>query len=532
MKLWTSLVVSALVVVAGGMAAPPVAATEASGPALDESTLPFEPIDGASVSWGVIDGAGYRIEVPADWNGMLAVSAPGFVGGGMPVIGDIPGRAHLIERGFAWASTSYRTAAYNTESGALDVKNLVDVFTASVGAPSEVYAVGLSMGGHVVKHLVEQWPSLTSGALTMCAGDVSLFDYFQDVHLMGETLAGRTPAVPSAPDYAVTGLPAVQRAFGPAFPDQLNDVGKTFKESVEMLSGGERPIFDQGWSGPLSFSGITVAQSLGGAGNGLDNTATVYQLDNDPALSAAENELNESIVRVEGVPPKRTEAGWRPVESQVAVDLTGRIDVPVLALHTLGDLFVPFSMEQIYARKVAAQGASDNFVVRAIREPNHCIFTAEETNRAFDDLITWAGTGVRPRGDEVLDPAVVADPIYGCRYTEGFSFTRIGLPACPTAWDPKVVYSGGDEVALDGDVYVAQWWTSGERPGSTMTGSWMQRGAPVGDAGYGVRDWTASWVYSGGETVAHAGHLYQAKWWTRNQAPGDPYGPWRDLGRY
>src|SRR2546426_8481295 len=39
--------------------------------------------------------------------------------------------------------------------------------------------------------------------------------------------------------------------------------------------------------------------------------------------------------------------------------ISGRLPIPVLSLHTIGDLFVPFSMEQIYARRAAAQGASD-----------------------------------------------------------------------------------------------------------------------------------------------------------------------------
>jgi chitodextrinase len=29
--------------------------------------------------------------------------------------------------------------------------------------------------------------------------------------------------------------------------------------------------------------------------------------------------------------------------------------------------------------------------------------------------------------------------------------------------------------------------------------------------------------------VYHNGQLWQAKWWTQNQEPGDPYGPWEPL---
>lgn len=104
-------------------------------------------------------------------------------------------------------------------------------------------------------------------------------------------------------------------------------------------------------------------------------------------------------------------------------------------------------------------------------------------------------------------------------------------PAVP-AWDPSAVYGTGDQVSHSGSVYTAQWWTRNEVPGSIATGSWMQQGAPVPAAGDGVRAWTPSSVYGGGETVAHDGHTFRARWWTRNQEPGDPHGPWQDLGAY
>ena len=57
---------------------------------------------------------------------------------------------------------------------------------------------------------------------------------------------------------------------------------------------------------------------------------------------------------------------------------TGDLRIPMLTLHTLGDLFVPFRMEQVYAARVAANGASDKLVQRATRDFGHCSFTAPE----------------------------------------------------------------------------------------------------------------------------------------------------------
>ncbi|MGZ0712663.1 carbohydrate-binding protein (plasmid) [Coraliomargarita sp. W4R53] len=102
-------------------------------------------------------------------------------------------------------------------------------------------------------------------------------------------------------------------------------------------------------------------------------------------------------------------------------------------------------------------------------------------------------------------------------------------PAAP-AWDAAVTYNTGDEVTFDGATYVAQWWTRNSEPGTSVTGSWMQQGDLVPAAGTDVRAWTASWVYTGGEVVAHNGHVWKAKWWTRNATPGASV--WQDLGSY
>lgn len=97
-------------------------------------------------------------------------------------------------------------------------------------------------------------------------------------------------------------------------------------------------------------------------------------------------------------------------------------------------------------------------------------------------------------------------------------------------WDPSTVYVAGDRVSHGGAVHVAQWWTKGQTPGASTTGSWMEQGELVPAAGEGVRRWTSSWVYTNGDVVVFDGHSYRAKWWTRGQQPGAANGPWQDLG--
>jgi chitodextrinase len=39
--------------------------------------------------------------------------------------------------------------------------------------------------------------------------------------------------------------------------------------------------------------------------------------------------------------------------------------------------------------------------------------------------------------------------------------------------------------------------------------------------------WTSTGVYVAGDRVTDDGHVYEAQWWTRDQEPGDPNGPWK-----
>lgn len=103
-----------------------------------------------------------------------------------------------------------------------------------------------------------------------------------------------------------------------------------------------------------------------------------------------------------------------------------------------------------------------------------------------------------------------------------------GVPATP-AWDARTVYRGGELVYYEGATYEAQWWTKGQRPGGVW-GPWAEVGDAVTCGDVEATRWTASQIYTGGEKVEHDGELYAAAWWSRNQEPGSRWGPWRALG--
>jgi len=111
--------------------------------------------------------------------------------------------------------------------------------------------------------------------------------------------------------------------------------------------------------------------------------------------------------------------------------VAGDPNVPVLTMHNLGDLFVPFHMETIYNQRVADNGKSDLLVQRAIRGVSHCGFTTTEYETAMADLVNWVETGVRPAGDDVGNPAAVAASDFGCAFTDQSPGAHLFATPCP-----------------------------------------------------------------------------------------------------
>jgi fermentation-respiration switch protein FrsA (DUF1100 family) len=178
------------------------------------------------------------------------------------------------------------------------------------------------------------------------------------------------------------------------------------------------------WGDFLLTVGVTGGDLGVAPGNVQDNAETVYQIDSDPALSLDEIKLNAEVLRVAQDPQGRHPNGLANIPP-----ISGRLPIPVLSLHTIGDLFVPFSMEQIYARRVAAEGASALLVVRAIRDHRHCGFAVEEEAAAFAALVNWVDNGDKPLGDDILNPAAVADPNLGCQFSVSVP-GRLGFAPC------------------------------------------------------------------------------------------------------
>jgi len=80
------------------------------------------------------------------------------------------------------------------------------------------------------------------------------------------------------------------------------------------------------------------------------------------------------------------------------------------------------------------------------------------------------------------------------------------------AWSASKVYTSGNTVSFDNLVWKAKYWTQGNQPGF---------GVDVWELMSQVKfDWRPEVVYNGGDTTTFEGNVYRAKWWTKGDKPG------------
>ncbi|WP_456844445.1 lamin tail domain-containing protein [Cellulomonas sp. P5_C6] len=152
----------------------------------------------------------------------------------------------------------------------------------------------------------------------------------------------------------------------------------------------------------------------------------------------------------------------------------------------------------------------DNLEGFAVAPTSTCVDGTKEVVWS-DDGVFGTGPGTPGEGHALYSGRIACDLGLGAQ----------GVPG-PAAWVASTVYTSGDTVSYAGKVFRAQWWTSGEVPGSTAYGSWEE----LATAADGTAIWTPSRVFTTGDVVVYDGTKYTAMWWTRNQVPGTVGGPW------
>lgn len=343
---------------------------------------PAQPAPANVVDRGVINGAPYYIEIPAQWNKGLVMYTHGYA-----VASEKPRsreytppkalRDVFLSRGFAFAASDYSEQGWAVKEAIEDTEALRRYFVSKHGAPAESYITGHSMGGHITMAIIERYSEVYQGAMPMCGPLGAAVDFLNTgVFAMLVTFEALFPGAIGSPyEPSAETVNKVKAAIA-ADPERAAKYGQRYGRTVAQLPGA------------LSlFHEVIGELKKRAGGEPFDNRNHIYVGFGDDVA------LNRTVKRYTATPSARDYVRQYATPS-------GRISDPILTIHTTSDSLVLGSDVTAYEVPAAIAGTSDRFVARFVDANGHCNFTPSQTGNAFDALLAWARDGKRPAAGE------------------------------------------------------------------------------------------------------------------------------------
>ena len=352
-----------------------------AGTAPDRPAVPAPALPVAAT--GEIAQAPYRIDIPERWNGDLVLFAHGYEPVGVPR--ETPTSANelarsFLDRGYAFAGSSYRTQGWAVADAVADTEALRQHFIASYGAPKRTFLLSISMGGQIVLASMEQQPEAYSGALSLCGVNAPPADVMRD-GVLGPLVAFDL-LFP-----AVLGLPAgglADPAAAPMVDGNAIEAALAANEPTATLLSTQFDIPRHELAGALWLRYLVLRELATRAGGfPVDNRGMVYSGFGDDAA------FNAGVRRYTGDPAAMDYLAR-------TVQLSGQVRAPVLFLLNNNDPTVPERFGERYLGIAADAGASAYVALLAPVGEGHCAFLPHDITAAFDKLVAWVESGVRP----------------------------------------------------------------------------------------------------------------------------------------
>jgi pimeloyl-ACP methyl ester carboxylesterase len=326
---------------------------------------------------GTLQGAAYRIDIPADWNGDLVMLLHGYQPVGAPR--PAPMKAAdatpiFLKQGYAVAQSDYASQGWAVGDAIVDNERLRQHFVRTFARPDRTYIYGFSLGGLETAASIERYRHVYAGALIMCGATVST----------PELLSRAVVAPLVAFDALIPGvLPNLAAADSPPFipPDVFAKALQAHPKQAALL---EKRLQERPETLPTLALYYMILREFEQRAGGMpvDNRKTVYRGFGDDAA------FNRQVHRYAGSPAAMAYA-------QRNVTLTGHIDVPLVMQWNAFDQTIPSRFHPVYPDQVRAAGNGKLLTVLAPAGDEHCNFTDAQIAAAFETLVRQAGTGGR-----------------------------------------------------------------------------------------------------------------------------------------
>ena len=243
------------------------------------------------------------------------------------------------------------------------------------------------MGGGITFATLENFGQYYNGGLPLCPLSSRPYLQCRKEFDMYATLNGLFPGiVPSLKDIFDINSSVGFVSFATA-GQRMGEIKKALLQKDSVLAVAFAKRFDlklDDLPGALFFNQNVLRDiALKLKGNPFDNTETLY--------TGFPDNLKVNAL-AERLPATQDQA-----KLFARYDRTGKIDKPVLLMHTIYDQLIPVSYAVTNIENmIHAQGRDPYFAVKYTNGQAHCQFTDEQTAKAFDAMRNFVKTGKKP----------------------------------------------------------------------------------------------------------------------------------------
>jgi hypothetical protein len=302
----------------------------------------------------------------------------------------LPGLANGL--GYAFASTSYTKNGLAVKEGLADTLRLIDWFKAQYPGVRYIYLIGASEGGLITTLAAEQSTSI-KGGLALCGpiGDFrSQLNYWGDFRVLFDYFYKNV--LPSSPiqipdevmlNWSTVYTPTIiSLMMNPANQHATEQLLRTSRAPIDPANPNTAIETTLGILSYNVFATNEGKEEL--KGQPFDNKYRWYfGSDNDRALNGPT-----------GV--QRFKADLSALQQIGSYYQTsGKLKVPLITMHTLGDPIVPYWHEPLYTARTLFAGSALKHLNVPINRYGHCTFTSQEALAAFAILV-YRVTGQLP----------------------------------------------------------------------------------------------------------------------------------------
>lgn len=321
---------------------------------------------------GELQGAPWRLDVPADWNGELVMLAHGYEPVGVPRTTPMTANdstAALLGAGYAVAQSAYSSQGWAVAEAINDTERLREHAARELKRVRHTWMLGFSMGGAVTIGSLERFPQHYAGGVSLCGANLS-----------GEQIAADLLTTLVAFDY-----------FFPA-AEGLPRSGLVSREAAALPQGA----LYQGIALALQRDparAAVLAQRLQVSGDALAGTISLHALvlhelaTRSGGLPAGNRNVNYSgfgddtafnagVRRLDAVP-----AAQAKVRSTLA--LTGALKRPLVIQFNHNDPTIVPHMQTLYPQLATRAGAAPLPQVLPAVGEGHCRFSDAQVVEAL-----------------------------------------------------------------------------------------------------------------------------------------------------